>query len=575
MASTVEQIKARLSIADVVGSYLKLEKAGGNFRACCPFHNEKTPSFFVSPSRQTYHCFGCNQGGDIFSFVQDMEGVDFIGALKILAERAGVEISYQGQGDKNKFDRLYACLEASTKLYEQQLAKEPAVLAYLAERGVSPESLTKFRLGFAPDSWRFAHDELIKQGFSLAELLATGLVVEGERSSGTKGKVYYDRFRSRIMFPLLDPAGRVVGFSGRIFGDNVADLAKYLNSPQTELFDKSRYLFGYDKAKLQIRRADAVVLVEGQLDLVLSHQAGVENTVAGSGTALTTEQVSLLSRLTKNIVMAYDYDLAGLKASRRAIGLAQVAGFSIKIAKLPSGSDPADLVKQDPKLWQESVAGAKHYIDFLLDALLEEGQRGLDLARAVNANVLPAVKQLGKKMEQAHFVAKISALLNIDESAIWSDLATLPSLDNLDDQARVPVLAPADSPRRGALILDRLFGLIFWQAGQSEPKLNSFDLEAQLKEMLGAETYELETASRLEIQERLAMEAEHLCLEAEALDETTRELLANLQLDRLRQSLKEALAELRQAERDKDQTRLDLALKKCQAISQELNNFKK
>lgn len=575
MASTVEQIKARLSITDVVGSYLKLEKAGGNFRACCPFHNEKTPSFFVSPSRQTYHCFGCNQGGDIFSFVQEMEGVDFIGALKILAERAGVEISYQGQTDKNKFERLYRCLEAATKLYEQQLAKEPAVLAYLTERGVSEGSLTKFRLGFAPDSWRFAHDELIKQGFSLAELLATGLVVEGERSSGTKGKVYYDRFRSRIMFPLLDPAGRVVGFSGRIFGANVADLAKYLNSPQTELFDKSRFLFGYDKAKLPIRRADAVVLVEGQLDLVLSHQAGVENTVAGSGTALTTEQVSLLSRLTKNIVMAYDYDLAGLKASRRAIGLAQVAGFSIKIAKLPTGSDPADLVKQDPSLWQAAVDGAKHHIDFLLDALLEEGQRGLDLARAVNANVLPAIKQLGKKMEQAHFVAKISALLGMDENAIWADLSNLPVEDNLQIQANPTSSGSADLPRRGELILDRLFGLVFWQAGQTEAAALPFDLATRLKEILGDDTYQAESTARLSRQERLAMEAEHLCLGAEALEQTIAELLGNLELERLHQDLKVALAELRQAERSKDQVRLDLALKKCQAISQELNNFKK
>ncbi|MEK7091637.1 MAG: DNA primase, partial [Patescibacteria group bacterium] len=563
------------SITEVVGSYLKLEKAGGNFRACCPFHNEKTPSFFVSPSRQNYHCFGCNLGGDMFTFVQEMEGVDFLGALKILAERAGVEISYQGHQDKNKFERLYICLEVATKIYEAQLDKEPIVRQYLLERGVTEASLKNFRLGFAPDAWRYLHDELLAQGFTLAEMLATGLVVEGERNSGTKGKVYYDRFRGRIMFPLIDPAGRVIGFSGRIFGDNRQDLAKYLNSPQTELFDKSRFLFGYDKAKTAIRRGDSAVLVEGQLDLVLSHQAGVENAVAGSGTALTTEQLALLSRLTKNLVMAYDYDLAGLKASRRAITLAQQVGFLIKIAKLPSGQDPADLIKTNPKLWEESIATAKHHIDFLLDALLEEGRRGLDLTRAINQDVLPAVKQLGKKMEQAHFVAKISAILSIDETSIWSDLATLPSETLVGSVETVALISDQVSPSRERLILDRIFGLIFWHAGQSEIDLGEIDLEAQVKEIIGPEAYQVESEARVGDRERLAIEAEHLYLGAEALNKTIIELFDNLRLEHLRQSLKDALTELRQAENAKDQVRLDLSLKKCQAITQELNKLKK
>ncbi|PIP58432.1 MAG: DNA primase [Candidatus Vogelbacteria bacterium CG22_combo_CG10-13_8_21_14_all_37_9] len=575
MASTVEQIKARLSIVEVAGSYLKLEKAGGNFRAQCPFHNEKTPSFFVSPSRQSYHCFGCNQGGDIFTFVQEMEGVDFLGSLKILAERAGVEISYQSQPDKNKFERLYTCLEAATKIYEAGLAKDSAVQKYLLDRGVSTESIKKFRLGFVADSWRFLHDELIQQKFTLNELLTTGLVVEGERNSGTKGKVYYDRFRGRIMFPLVDPAGRVIGFSGRIFGNNNQVVAKYLNSPQTELFDKSRFLFGYDKAKIAIRRADQVVLVEGQLDLVLSHQAGVENTVAGSGTALTIEQLTLLSRLTKNLVMAYDYDLAGLKASRRAINLAQASGFSIKIAKLPSGSDPADLIKQDPTKWQQAITRAKHHIDFLLDALVEEGYQGLDLNRAINQDVLPAVKQLAKKMEQAHFITKISAILNIEETAIWSDLNNLTDSDELTETiSTTPTLAPV-LPSRGKLILDRLFGLIFWLNSQTEINLKAVDPETKLKEILGPETYQVESEVRIKDREKLIMETEHFYLGAEALDQTIIELLDNLRLEHLRQALKEALAELRQAELAKDPSRLEQCLKKCQAITQELNILKK
>ncbi|MCX6712416.1 MAG: DNA primase [Candidatus Vogelbacteria bacterium] len=322
MASSVEQIKAKLSIVDVVGSYLKLEKAGINYRGKCPFHNEKTPSFFVSLARGSYHCFGCNRGGDIISFVQDIEGLDFIEALRILAERAGVELEPLHRGEGLATNRLFTLLDEATKFYTQQLdlALNKKARDYLIERGLTEESIKNFRVGFAPDGWRGVYDHLIRLGFNEGEMIKVGLVIANTKA-GPQASRGYDRFRSRLMFPIANPNGKVVGFSGRIFGAETETTAKYINSPQTELYNKSKILYGYDRAKQAMRQQDECIFVEGQMDLIMSHQAGATNTVAVSGTALTTEHIQLVKRLTDNIVLANDYDLAGLKASLRAINL--------------------------------------------------------------------------------------------------------------------------------------------------------------------------------------------------------------------------------------------------------------
>ncbi|KKS77801.1 MAG: primase protein [Parcubacteria group bacterium GW2011_GWC1_43_11b] len=582
MSSTVEQIKARLSIDDVVGSYLKLEKAGLNFRARCPFHNEKTPSFFVSPSRQSYHCFGCNKGGDIFTFVQDIEGVDFLGALKILAERAGVEIVNDHRDGPRPNERLFQLMALATKFYQEALGKNQPVLAYLADRGIKTETQKHFQIGFAPDGWRQLHDFLLGQGFILNEMLETGMVIKAERTTGVRGEVYYDRFRSRIMFPLSDSAGRIVGFSGRIFPAGRSaeasagpEVAKYVNSPQTFLFDKSRLLFGYDKAKVEMRRHDFAILVEGQVDLIMSHQAGLANTIAGSGTALSPEQITLIGRMTKNLIMAYDYDLAGLKASRRAITLAQGAGLNVKIAKLPAGQDPAEVIKKDPQDWLSAIKNSKHHIDFLIDALLAEGKTGLELSRLVNENVLPIIKALGKKMEQAHFVAKLSQLLGIGEEAIWSDLANL----RLEPDSIVTNRPPTDqtlvSDTRSSAILNKIFGLIFWLESLPERAVDPNQLIDRLKEIIGPDSYQAEREVRIKKEGALVMEAEFFFQGSEKLQTEILELFNNLHLENLREQLREAMQALKKAEAVGDQLELDKWLKKCQAITLELNQYRK
>src|SRR3972149_5550617 len=303
MLSPVEQIKDRLSIIDVISSYLKLEKAGQNFKARCPFHNEKTPSFFVSPSRNSYHCFGCNRGGDIFTFTEEIEGVSFSDALKTLAERAGVTLTATGNKEREENKKSYDLLEAATKFFETNLLRSETVKNYIKARGLKEETVRNFRLGFAPDGWSNLLDYLKAKGFPEKLIEENGLIIKCQKG-------YYDRFRGRIMFPLSDSQGRVVGFTGRIFDDGSkpssakATEGKYVNSPETVLYNKSKILYGYDKAKREMLKEDFCIIVEGQMDLLMAHQAGTANSVAVSGTALSEEHIKLIKRFTETIMLS-------------------------------------------------------------------------------------------------------------------------------------------------------------------------------------------------------------------------------------------------------------------------------
>jgi len=336
MATQVEQIKEKLGIVDVVGQYIKLEKAGSNLKAKCPFHNEKTPSFFVSPARNSYYCFGCNAKGDIFSFVEQFEGVDFTGALKILGEKAGVQIVYERQDIRDEKSRLHSIMEDATLFFEENLNKQKKVLEYLKKRGLDDKTIKTWRVGYSPDSWSSLYEHL-KGKFNTDEINKAGLIKKSE-----KGGDYYDRFRGRIMFPISDNSGRIIAFSGRIFKDNENE-AKYINSPETQLFSKSKILYGYDKAKFSIRKLNFSIVVEGQMDILLSHQALFTNTVALSGTALTEEQVGLLKRLSGNVVLAFDSDSAGVASSGKSAMLMLSLGMDVKVTHLKQGEDPSDV----------------------------------------------------------------------------------------------------------------------------------------------------------------------------------------------------------------------------------------
>lgn len=418
MADNVEKIKDKLSIEEVVSWYVQLKPAGSSLKARCPFHAEKTPSFVVSPVRGTYHCFGCGVGGDMFSFVQAVEGVDFKGALTMLAEKAGVTLTFDKNVQTNDKDTLYAIMADAVSFYEAQLKDNEPARKYLLSRGLTPETIAAFKLGFAPDSWEALYTHLRGKQYSDAHIERAGLIKKSD-----KGKGYYDRFRSRIMFPINDSIGRPVGFSGRIFeGD--AEAAKYINSPETELYDKSSVLFGFDRAKQAMRRNNFAVLVEGQMDLLLSHQIKYANTVALSGTALADKHVRTIGRLTQNLVIALDSDTAGIDATRKSARAALLAGFDVKVTTLPDGNDPADVIQQGgAEQWKLIIKNAQHIVPFLFAYTRAHTHDERAFSLRASKEVLPFIQYIQSPVDRTHFVRLAARELSVAEHIVESEIA--------------------------------------------------------------------------------------------------------------------------------------------------------
>lgn len=425
--SQVDEIKNRLDVADVIRGYMKIEKSGVNLRGLCPFHREKTPSFFVSPPRQLWRCFGCGIGGDMFNFVMQIEGVEFPDALKTLADRAGVRLKSYDPKIRSEKTRLYEICEKASQFFEKQLGSSSLgqeARDYLLERGINDESVSGFRIGFAPDSRNGLYEFLRDQGYSPAEIFKAGVTIESQSSS------YYDRFRGRIIFPIFDLNGQVIGFGGRIFfGKNQvqnAELAKYINTPQTLLYDKSRVLYGLDKAKMAIREQEACVLVEGYTDVIAAHQAGSKNAVATSGTALTEQQLDIIHRYTENLVTAFDMDIAGDNATRRGIDLAQNKGFNIKVLVLPEGKDPAEIIQKNKKTWEKIIKTPLSIGDFYFSsAMARFDKKTPEGIRSITNTILPFIKQLPSEIERSYWVQKLSSELNCSEDSVWSDLSRI------------------------------------------------------------------------------------------------------------------------------------------------------
>jgi len=430
MNSPVDEIKNKLDIVDVIGGYIKLKKAGRDYKAPCPFHNEKTPSFFVSPSKQIWHCFGCNLGGDMFNFVMQIEGVEFVDALRILARKAGVTIRRQDPKLKSQRSKLYDICEEATNFFEKNLSKNKQVLDYLKDRRISSSTIKAFRIGYALDSWEALYKHLTEVGYDPQNIENTGLIIKKQK--------YYDRFRKRIMFPINDISGQVVGFTGRIFSayggpaagrrpihqgkPGVADgqvIAKYINSPESIIFNKSRILYGLDKARIEIRKADECILVEGQVDVTMSHQVGIKNTVATSGTALTQDHLKIIKRYTDNILLAFDTDIAGETATKRSIGLAQQAEFNVKIIVLSKEKDPADIIKKNPKVWKKAIEKSRPVMEFYFDnAFSKYDVKKVEDKRKIAQELLAPIKRIANKIEKAHWLQVLAQKLNVEEKLL-------------------------------------------------------------------------------------------------------------------------------------------------------------
>jgi len=556
MSDTVQKIKDRLSIVDVVGGYIKLERAGQNMRARCPFHAERTPSFMVSPERGTYHCFGCGVGGDIFSFVEAIEGLDFKGALRVLAERAGVQIEYGNRDEADARDRLLNLMETAALWYEGKRTDEQD--KYLRGRGLSDATIRTFRIGWAGNGWDDLVRYLREKHFTDKDMIDAGVAKKNERGRLT------DKFRNRIMFPISDSAGRVIAFSGRSFGDHASPEApKYLNSPETLLFHKSRVLYGFDKAKMAMRKLHCAILVEGQLDLIMSHQAGWENTVAASGTAFTEEHAVLIKRMTENIVICLDADQAGVKATGRAARAALRAGLQVKVARLPQGLDPADFIKNEgPEKFREIIRNATHIVTFLLNVLSESVPQKDRFRRAVETIVLPFVQEVQSPIEREQYVQEVAGRLGVSVSAVGETLKNIPTIPE-------PV---SESPRHASdrSRIMQLMSILAWQETLPQPVIDTKALRADLINlgMFDEELFVRESA-------RLAFEAERIYGAERSPAEDTAVLLGALRKDILSRQLLEITEALRQAEAAGDSETVASLMERSRLLTIEIAKFHK
>lgn len=556
--SVIDEIKDRLDILDVISTYVPLKKAGRSYKGLCPFHNEKTPSFFVFPDSQHWRCFGaCGTGGDIFSFIMKRENLDFGEALALLAAKAGVELKPRTEaeaGEGARLDRLRAIIADAAAYYHYLLmrAGEAAMARdYLTRRGLTEATWEAWQLGYSLDSWDALHDRLIGKGYTVAELEEAGMIIRREDGSGT-----YDRFRGRLMFPIRDVQGRTIGFGARILReDPMRPGPKYINSPQSPLFDKGNVLFGLDMAHKAMRAQDLAVIVEGYMDVIGSHQVGVCNVVAGMGTALTEAQLRQIKRYTTNITLALDPDAAGdhatlrgLEAARQSLTREAEIVFSptglvrqesrlkaqLRIARLPDGLDPDELALQDVERWRQVIAEARPIVDYYLHLVSRE--EDLTTARGkANAveRMAPVIREIANAVERQHYLQALARLVQIDERLVTEQVMTAGRA--ADRQTTLKAARPqqaAVAPLKfgleehlvGWLLLrpDLLPDLDAAMIGQEVPPLGPEDLEGAENRALLSALLELGPAHELTLDERLAAVPE-------ALWERGRAILAEVQ----------------------------------------------
>lgn len=434
----VEDVKQRLSIEDVVGEYVELKRAGRNWKGLSPFTSERSPSFMVSPEKQIWHDFSSGKGGNIFSFIMEMEGLDFRGALELLARKAGIDLDqYRGQrsGERGKQkERLYDALELATKFYQTQLKNNHDALTYiLTKRQFSKETALEWRLGYAPNTGTALVDFLRAKKVSNEDIAAAGLSARRYRGIG-------DMFRGRIMIPLADPQGRIIGFTARLLADE-PHAPKYINTPQTLLYDKSRHVFGLHLAKEAIRRQKYAVVAEGNLDVISSHQVDVRQVVATAGTALTEAHLKALSRFTNDIRLSFDADSAGINATERAIPIASKVRVSLSIVTIPSGKDPDELIRQDRAAWAQAITQPQYALDWVIDRY----QKQLDITSAQGKRqfsdiLLSVIRNLADPVEQEHYIGQLAELIAVSRSTLLS------KLHDHKQPTKPPLKKPAQPP---------------------------------------------------------------------------------------------------------------------------------
>jgi len=420
---TAQIVKEKLDIVEFLKGYLDLQPAGRNFKARCPFHKEKTPSFMVSPERQSWHCFGCGAGGDVFAFLMRHDNLEFGEALKILADKAGVELKRMSPAEYEHFGLLHDLNDAAKEFFKTQLAHFKVGQEYLAERGLQKETIEEFELGWASTDLEVLNLHLLNLGYRPEDIVRAGLAIKTERG------MQLDRFRGRIMFPIHNHLGKVVGFTGRILPSlDKGDMGKYVNSPETPIFNKSKLLYGFWKTKNSIREMDSVVLMEGQMDFLVSWQAGIKNVVASSGTALTPDHLNTLKRLTDKLIVVFDNDDAGWMAAERAIDLAEKSDYNVKIATLGGYKDPAEAAQKDPETLKGAIREAKSATQIYFERYLPHGRYNFSERENLRnlRVVISKIENIASPVEKDFWLKELARYTGLGEAVIREEAAHLP-----------------------------------------------------------------------------------------------------------------------------------------------------
>lgn len=575
MSDTTQLIKDKLDIVDFLKQYVELKPAGKNFKARCPFHKEKTPSFMVSPERQSWHCFGsCSEGGDIIKFLMKYENIEFYDALKILAEKAGVELKTNLDRDFQSSNKLYKIMSAAKDFFKDNLSKSEPVKNYLKERGLKEETIKEFEIGAAPDGSDFLTRHLLKLGYNVLDIEKAGLALKTERGT------YWDRFRARIMFPIYNHVGKVAAFTGRIMpGSENANVGKYVNSPETPIFQKSKILYGFHKTKNDIRSARAAVLVEGQMDLLMMWQDGVKNAVASSGTALTADHLAALRRLADELTLSFDADEAGQIAAERSIDLASAHDFSVKLLIIGDEKlkDPADVVMSQPGKIKDLVAQSKSAMEYYFYRHLKDLPSDIKLKKQNLRAVLSKIKNLPSPIDRNHWLGELSSLVKIEEKVLMEEMEALTTAVAVSKKESVSASAVKEDLSRRDHILNRLFGLLFHMKSDLEIIKDYLQyLPEQYRDMYKSSLGKSENSSN-ELSElmntiSLRFSLENDNFESSELEEEAKTLLHQLKFESLKERRRDVFNLIQKLEKSGDNARLQEALKEYNSISGELES---
>ncbi|MEW5805366.1 MAG: DNA primase [Patescibacteria group bacterium] len=475
MTTPLDEIKSRLDLVDYIRSYVNLSPSGKSLRGLCPFHKEKTPSFFVSPDKQVWYCFGCQKGGDLMKFVMEMERMEFAEALRFLADKAGIVLQKQDPKLLSLKNKVLDILAEASKFYRRSLVKTPEAVKYLNDRGLKNQTINFFQLGFAPGppakSWKNLYLHLRQLGFQDNEIEQAGLAVRSEKQE------LYDRFRNRIMFPIHDFNGRIIGFTARILPNNAeTEAAKYINTPETLVYQKNKVLYGFFQTKDEIKNKDQAVLVEGNLDVLMAWQEGLKNVIAVSGTALSEFQLKNLKRFCQNLILSFDMDRAGELATDRSIGLAFQAGFNLEILSLAKGKDLADYAKEYPEKVAEVINSAKQVMEYYFEKIFSEAETdSIETKKKAVAYLLPRIKLLKNPVEQTEWLNKLSLKVKVPEKMLFEEFSQTNSVLEAVPDSDESLPAVGESlfiKSRWERLAEKILGLVL-QFPELAPELES------------------------------------------------------------------------------------------------------